>query len=138
MSDPDPRLVSLTAEIVGAFVSHNRLGAAELPRAIEATYAAIAGAGRPAAPPVPAVSVRKSLASREHIVSLIDGKPYRFLKRHLARHGLSFEAYCERYQLPASYPSVAPAYSEQRSAMAVAIGLGRKPGQSPARQRKTR
>lgn len=30
----------------------------------------------------PAVSVRKSLASPDYIVSMIDGKPYRTLRRH--------------------------------------------------------
>ncbi|MDR6146149.1 putative transcriptional regulator [Sphingomonas sp. SORGH_AS870] len=33
----------------------------------------------------PAVTVRKSLASPDHIVSMIDGKPYKTLRRHL-RH----------------------------------------------------
>ncbi|WP_366520843.1 MucR family transcriptional regulator [Sphingomonas sp.] len=37
----------------------------------------------------PAVSVRKSLASKDHIISMIDGKPYKTLRRHLAGHGLT-------------------------------------------------
>lgn len=76
----------------------------------------------------PAVSVRKSLASPDHIISMIDGKPYKTLRRHLATHGLTPEQYRERYNLKADYPMVAQTYSESRRAMAKKIGLGRKPG----------
>ena len=81
----------------------------------------------PAAEYTPAVSVRKSLASKDHLISLIDGKPYKTLRRHLATNGLTPAEYRERYGLKADYPMVAPAYSESRSAMAKTIGLGRKP-----------
>jgi predicted transcriptional regulator len=75
----------------------------------------------------PAVSVRKSLASKDHIISLIDGKPYKTLRRHLSGHGLTPAEYRERYGLKPDYPMVAQSYSESRSAMAKKIGLGRKP-----------
>lgn len=76
----------------------------------------------------PAVSVRKSLASRDHIVSMIDGKPYKTLRRHLATNGMTPEEYRARYNLKPDYPMTAPNYSEARRAMAKKIGLGRKPG----------
>ena len=76
----------------------------------------------------PAVSVRKSLASKDHIISMIDGKPYKTLRRHLARHGLTPAEYRQRYGLKPDYPMVAENYSEARRAMAKKIGLGRKPG----------
>jgi predicted transcriptional regulator len=76
----------------------------------------------------PAVTVRKSLASKEHIISLIDGKPYKTLRRHLSTHGLTPESYRERFGLKPDYPMTAPAYSERRRDMAKSIGLGRKPG----------
>ena len=83
---------------------------------------------------VPAVTPRRSLASKEHIISLIDGKPYKTLRRHLSTHGLSPDEYRARYGLKPDYPIVAPAYAEVRRAMAKKIGLGRKPGQkSPAK-----
>ena len=78
----------------------------------------------------PAVTVRKSLASRDHIISMIDGKAYKTLRRHLSTHGLTPAEYRTRYGLKADYPMVAPAYSEQRRAMAKKIGLGRKPGEA--------
>jgi predicted transcriptional regulator len=72
------------------------------------------------------VTVRRSLASKDHIISLIDGKPYKTLRRHLFRHGLTPEQYRERYGLKPDYPMVAPSYSEVRRSMAQKIGLGRK------------
>jgi predicted transcriptional regulator len=74
----------------------------------------------------PAVTARKSLASKDHIISMIDGKPYRTLRRHLSTHGLTPEEYRSRYNLKADYPMVAESYSEQRREMAKKIGLGRK------------
>ena len=73
----------------------------------------------------PAVSVRKSLGSKDHIISLIDGKPYKALRRHLSGHGLTPEQYRERYNLKADYPMVAENYSAARREMAHKIGLGR-------------
>ena len=83
----------------------------------------------PAAEYLPAISVRKSLASKDHIVSMIDGKPYKTLRRHLATNGLTPDEYRERYGLKSDYPMVAANYSESRRAMAKQSGLGRKPGQ---------
>jgi predicted transcriptional regulator len=83
-----------------------------------------AGSSEAASEYTPAVTVRKSLGSREHLISLIDGKPYKSLRRHLSTHGLTPEQYRERYKLKPDYPMVAPDYSEARRAMAHKIGLG--------------
>jgi predicted transcriptional regulator len=72
---------------------------------------------------------------------MIDGKPYKTLRRHLSTHGLTPAEYRARYGLEPDYPMVAPAYSEHRRAMAHKIGLGAKgraakattaPAESPA------
>lgn len=90
--------------------------------------AAAASAGEDApAPFEPAVSVRKSLASPDHILSMIDGRPYKTLRRHLSTHGLTPAEYRERYGLKDDYPMVAASYSAARRDMAKRIGLGRKP-----------
>ncbi|MBB3938117.1 MucR family transcriptional regulator [Aureimonas phyllosphaerae] len=73
-----------------------------------------------------AVSARKSLADPEIIISMIDGKPYKALRRHLAANGLTPGTYRERYGLKADYPMVAPNYSKRRAEVAKALGLGRK------------
>lgn len=80
----------------------------------------------------PAVSVRKSLASKDHLISMIDGKPYKTLRRHLAGHGLTPDEYRTRYGLKPDYPMVAENYSQARRDMAKKIGLGRKPGRTAA------
>lgn len=80
----------------------------------------------------PAVTVRKSLSSPDHIISLIDGKPYKTLRRRLSGHGMTPEQYRERYGLKNDYPMAAPAYAETRRALAKKIGLGRKNGQKTA------
>jgi predicted transcriptional regulator len=142
MSDqPQPNLTELTVDLLAAFVSNNSVGARELPDLIASTHVALSsleGNGAAAEPVAgtqqgpeefaPAVSARKSLGKREHILSMIDGKPYKTLKRHLSRHGLTPDQYRARYRLPADYPMVAPAYSEARREVAKRLGLGRKPG----------
>ena len=82
----------------------------------------------------PAVSARKSLANPDVIISMIDGKPYKALRRHLTTNGLTPDQYRERYNLKADYPMVAPTYSEARRAMAHKIGLGSKGRQAKASQ----
>ncbi|WP_334656959.1 MucR family transcriptional regulator [Sphingomonas panaciterrae] len=130
--------VADTVAIVSALVSNPnfRDGPGDIARAISETHAALAAlnsdepaaSATPAAeqPWEPAVSVRKSLASPDHIISLIDGKPYKTLRRHLAGHGLTPESYRERFGLKPDYPMVAESYSNARRDMAKKIGLGTK------------
>ena len=131
----EPDLIAMTIEVVANYVAHNTIAPDDLPGFIAKTHTAIKGLNEPApevpsapaAPEfMPAVSVRKSLASREHILSLIDGKPYKTLKRHLSGHGLTPADYRARYGLKADYPMVAPAYSDHRREVARTLGLGRK------------
>lgn len=82
----------------------------------------------------PAVSVRKSLACKDHIISMIDGKPYKALRRHLSANGLTPDDYRSRYNLKPDYPMVAEGYSEARRDMAKKLGLGgRKAGEKVAK-----
>ena len=57
---------------------------------------------------------------------MIDGKPYKMLRRHIGQHGHTPESYRQTYGLAKDYPMVAPAYAEQRRSLAHKIGLGRK------------
>lgn len=128
-----PDITTLTVQLLSAFVSNNSIPSEGLADLIRTTRSALTEtpqsnpAEAQAATYTPAVSVRKSLSSPEHILSMIDGKPYKTLKRHLATHGLSPDQYRERYNLPKNYPLVAPSYSEARRAVANKLGLGRKP-----------
>lgn len=116
----------VTSEDVPAFLSkmHDTLNALSSAATSDTEEAS------PAKDYPPATTARKSLASPDHIISMIDGKPYKTLRRHLSTNGLTPEQYRERYNLKADYPMVAPSYSEARKAMAHRIGLGRKPGQT--------
>lgn len=131
-ADAPVLLRSLTADLVRAFVSNNKISATEVPGLTEVTYAALSDLGRPKsvvpteAEYVPAVSVRRSLASPDHIISMIDGKPYMTLRRHLTSQGLTPDEYRARYKLPADYPMVARTYSEKRSQMANDSEFGKK------------
>jgi predicted transcriptional regulator len=130
--------VTLAAELTIAWLGNNntRVQAEDVPAFLRQMHDAINQLSTPEAPApapeeptqeyTPAVSARKSLADPDHIISLIDGKPYKTLRRHLAGHGLTPEQYRERYKLKADYPMVAPNYSEARRSMAHQIGLGRK------------
>ena len=130
--------VALATELTVAWLSNpnSRVSADDVPAFLNqmfATVSALAGGTTSAAETEsssrePAVSVRKSLASNDHIVSMIDGKPYKTLKRHLATNGMTPEQYREAFNLKPDYPMTAPAYSEARRTMAKKIGLGRKPG----------
>lgn len=72
----------------------------------------------------PAVSVEESLASDEHILSMIDGRPYRSLTRHIARYGMSPADYRRCFGLDEDYPTVAASYSERRRTLALNAGFG--------------
>jgi len=134
MVDPQTDLTTLTVQLLSAYVSNNSVPSNELAALIETTRTALAprtpemeAAVSEQAEHVPAVSIRKSRGSRDHILSMIDGRPYKSLKRHLSRHGLTPADYRERYGLPKDYPMVAPGYSEARREVAHRLGLGRKP-----------
>jgi len=141
--------VELAAELVMAWLSNpnTRTDAQDVPALLKAMHGTVVDltgiptTGDPvstdaaAAEFTPAVTVRKSLASQDHILSMIDGKPYRTLTRHLSSNGLTPDEYRARYGLKADYPMTAPSYSEARRAMAKKIGLGRKPGEkAPAKK----
>lgn len=137
MADAEqPDFTAMTVQLLSAYFSNNQVPAGDIAGIIEATRDALerkATAETPAAPEyVPAVSIRKSLGSREHIISMLDGKPYKTLKRHLATNGLTPAEYRERYNLPKDYPMIAPAYSEHRRAVAQQLGLGRRIGAKSA------
>jgi predicted transcriptional regulator len=129
--------LELATELTVAWLSNSntRANANEVPDFLRTMHEAVTGLTSVQSGPaevtreaehVPAVSVRKSLASRDKLISLIDGKPYKTLRRHLSRHGLTPDEYRQRYGLKPDYPMVAPAYAETRRELANKIGLGRK------------
>ncbi len=140
-TNPSANYIELAADIVSAFVSNNSVRANELPALISSVHGALQNVTKPAQAqtaekPTPAVPVKKSITN-EAIISLIDGKPYKSLKRHLTGHGLTPEQYRERYGLPRDYPMVAPAYAKKRSELARSMGLGQQRRKSAAKDAST-
>ncbi len=123
--------IELAADIVSAFVSNNSVPAADLPALIGSVHAALQNVSNPVRQETPtfepAVPVRKSVTP-DALISLIDGKKYKSLKRHLNKHGLTPEQYKQRYGLPHDYPMVASAYAARRSELAKSLGLGQMRG----------
>lgn len=137
-NDMRETLITLASDIVAAHVSNNSVSVSDLPTLITNVYTALANLDQPApvveVAPEPAVSIRSSVKN-DHIVCLEDGKKLKMLKRHLAtRYNMTPDQYRARWNLPADYPMVAPAYAEKRRELAKKIGLGRKP--APKRGRK--
>jgi predicted transcriptional regulator len=131
--------VELAAELTAAWLANpnTRTSADDVPAFLLSMHAAVVkladgGAAEIDSSPAqiyePAVTARKSLASPDHIISMLDGKKYKTLRRHLTTNGLTPEQYRERFNLKPDYPMVAATYSEARRAMAKSIGLGRKAG----------
>ena len=121
--------VDLTAEIVSAYVSNNSVRPADMAELIASTHTALAGLSHSAAVATPAVEkltpaqIRKSITP-DALISFIDGKPYKTLKRHLTGNGMTIEEYRERFGLPRDYPSTAANYSAMRAEFARSAGLG--------------
>jgi predicted transcriptional regulator len=122
----------LTAQIVSAYVSRNKVGAGQLTKLIGDIHSALVRAPAAAAEPVrqpliPAIAIKKSVTP-EYIVCLEDGRKLKSMKRHLSGLGMTPDEYRAKWDLPRDYPMVASSYAERRSALAKRMGLGRKSG----------
>jgi predicted transcriptional regulator len=149
MGEPDK--LTLIASITASFLRRNSVGVDQIETVVSAVAGALEQASKSIAgttdegrltssdeKPKPAVPIKKSVQP-DHIVCLEDGFHAKTLKRHLlSAHGLTPQQYREKWRLPKDYPIVAPAYSERRSKMAKALGLGRKPGATTAAKSKRR
>lgn len=128
--DDTEGLVTLTADIVSAFVSNNSVAVGDMAQTISTIHSALASLNdddaAPARPVTPAVSVRASVKP-DALTCLECGKTYKTIKRHIGNeHGLTPAQYRDRFKLRSDYPMVAPNYSEVRRAAAKKIGLGKK------------
>ena len=130
MTDVSEYLTEFTAKIVSAFAGNNAMSPAELPTLIETVQGALKKIVEPEAASVETAAIKTAAQIRKSItpdalISFVDGKPYRTLKRHLTTHGLTVADYKAKFGLPQDYPTTAPSYSAARSAMAKAVGLGK-------------
>ena len=111
-----------TAEIVAAYVAKNHIPHSDVPALIAVVQGALsgllfgasstdAGAGRSR---LTQAEISKSI-TRDFLISFIDGKPYKTLKRHLRNNGFDPYSYRAKFGLPSDYPMVAAVYSVRRS-----------------------
>ena len=119
----------LTAIIVKSYVVQHRVRPDQISDLITSVNHALGELRKPVQPEevlVPSVSVRRSV-HHDYVVCLDCGYRGKTLRRHIStRHGLNRDEYLKRWGLRSDHLLTAPAYSERRSTMAKALGLGRK------------
>jgi predicted transcriptional regulator len=124
--------ISATAEIVSSYLLNHKADLDAVENIIERIYTKLksldggmdeAGAGMTQ---TAAIDVAASVTP-DYIICLEDGKKLKMLKRYLKTNfNMTPEEYRKRWNLPASYPMVAPNYAKKRSKLAKEIGLGKK------------
>jgi predicted transcriptional regulator len=128
-------------KIIASYVGNHTLAPDQLSALIvlvDQTFRHLGTTPQPQPPRVPAVPVKRSV-QHNYVVCLECGFRGKTLRRHLGtRHGLQIAEYLRRWQLASDHPLTAPAYSEQRSAMAKQLGLGRKRGRVRSRTRRAK
>lgn len=136
MTEQKPDITLLVAQIVAAYVAHNKLERAELPALIRDVHGSLLKLNETGSSASaigndrlePAVPIRKSVTP-EYLICLEDGRKLKTLKRHLkTAYNMTPDAYRARWHLPPDYPMVAPSYARQRSKLAKDIGLGHRRG----------
>lgn len=115
-------VAELTAELAAAYVSKNYVSLADLPEAIRCIHSALLNlqtvtSSSPERHFSTSVEVAASIEF-DRLISFIDGKAYKSLKRHLTAHGLTPDEYRRRYGLSRDYPMVSPGYAQLRSRIA--------------------
>src|SRR3712207_2657728 len=95
--------VSLSADVISAYVSNNKIMMGELPALIQSVHDALkttaeGNAEQKPEPLTPPVPINKTI-KRDHIISLEDGREYRSLKRHLTSRGLTPQEYRAKWGL---------------------------------------
>lgn len=129
-SSADALSARSTARIVSAYVGHHVVSAGDLAALIPVVNVALREVASAACietptgwqkPPVP---ILRSLQP-DRITCLECGLGMVLLQQHLAlNHSLTPKRYREKWHLDPEYPMAAPQYSQRRSDMAKAAGLG--------------
>ena len=114
-------LIAATSQIVSAYIvnrGHESLNVNALMSNVYATLSQLklpskttSHAGSTGGARTPVVSVEESVKA-DYLVCLEDGKRVKMLKRHLkTAYNMSPEQYRARWDLPSTYPMVAPNYA---------------------------
>lgn len=123
--------ISATAEIVSSYLLNHKMDIDGVEGIIERIYVKlksldVVGDDSSGMTQTAAIDVAASVTP-DYIICLEDGKKLKMLKRYLKTNfNMTPEEYRRRWNLPASYPMVAPNYAKKRSKLAKEIGLGKK------------
>ncbi|MEL6921478.1 MAG: MucR family transcriptional regulator [Pseudomonadota bacterium] len=123
-------ILEMATEISAAYVRNNPLERTQVPDLLRDVLSTLSELSDPVEVveeiEEPAVSVKASIKN-DKMICMCCGKSFTSLKRHLAvAHGLTPDQYRAKWNLPPSYPMVAPTYSKLRSQISLDTGLGRK------------
>lgn len=144
MTDKADRLRELVSDVAAAYFSNTHVSPAEVTEVLQriaSTLGAIGegaeqaqAAAKPANPfpGAPTAAQIRASVTPDGLTSFEDGRIYKTLRRHLARHGLTPAQYRQKWGLPPDYPMVAPKLSAMRSEMARQMRLGRTSAPAPA------
>jgi predicted transcriptional regulator len=131
MNEETSRLDQIAVDIIAAYIANNRVPVSDLPKLIVSVKAKLAQLGNDQTQSIPASNltvtesqIRKSITP-DAIISFIDGRPYKTLRRHLTAHGFTPYTYCMRYGLPSDYPIVATSYSARRADISRSHSFGK-------------
>lgn len=139
MSDETNSRIAIVAHIASGYFTGNNVPHDTVPRVISTIAETItelqARAADGADAPPPAIDPTRSVFET-YIVCLECGRKCDLLPIHLRTHRLTADAYRRKWKLPPNYPMVSPAYSDLRSKLAIAQGLGKRPQQQRGRKKK--
>lgn len=115
----EDNIINLTTNIVAAYVKNNQIDSEQLSDVINSVHSSLIRlsgvAAEPASKLKPAVPIKRSVTP-EYIVCLEDGKRFKFMKRHLsAAYGMTPAEYRSKWNLPPTYPMIAPNYASPRT-----------------------
>tara|TARA_R110002051_G_scaffold242646_1_gene302907 strand:+ start:2327 stop:2788 length:462 start_codon:yes stop_codon:yes gene_type:complete len=128
MTELKDRLLDMTVGIVANYVACNRLSADEIGALIKSVHQSLAMAGKVVVEDKAVKRLSnaevKRLITPKGIRSLIDGRTFKTLGRHIGTYGYTPQSYRKAFGLPHDFPMVTAAYSAERSALAKAMKFG--------------
>ena len=126
----DNDLLKLTSDIVSAYIAKNEVDADKIPAIIDQVFESLTDVrdnitGLLNHSQRPAVPIKDSLTD-DYLICLEDGRKLKMMKRHLrTAYSMTPDEYRKKWNLPPTYPMVAPNYAIRRSFFAKEIGLGK-------------
>lgn len=117
-----------SARVVKAYVTSHKVPKKDFKKLVGTVRATFEKLGRTSATKtrIPAVSIEASVLSNR-IACLECGRWYKTLKPHIhLTHNMTVEQYRKRWELPFSYPFVAPEYRQKRSLLSRKAALRQK------------